>query len=55
MELHGQSNTDEDKELLYLMSFLEDLVYVSDVREPIREAFKMSYLQRTIIETDSEV
>ncbi len=44
MDLHGLSSTDDDKELLYLMSFLEDLVYVSDVREHIREAFKMSYL-----------
>jgi len=40
----GVSQGDEDRELLYLMSFLEDLVYVNDVRVPIRDAFKMSYL-----------
>ena len=37
------------------MSFLEDLVFVPDVRVPIRDAFKMSYLQSTIIDTDLEV
>jgi len=40
----GACMGDDDKELLYLMSFLEDLVYVQDVRIPIRDAFKLSYL-----------
>jgi hypothetical protein len=35
---------DEDKELLYLISFLEDLLEVPDVRVNIREAFKLSYM-----------
>ena len=37
-------NPDEDKELLYLISFLEHLLDVPDVRVRIREAFKLSYM-----------
>lgn len=36
---------EEDKELLYLMSFLEEAFYASDVRGSIKEAFRLSILK----------
>lgn len=35
---------EDDKELLFLFSFLKECAAVSDVRPKIREAFKLSYL-----------
>ena len=46
-------NEEEDKELLFLISFLEEAFYTQDVRPSIREAFKLSYLIGTI-ENDTE-
>jgi CTD small phosphatase-like protein 2 len=46
-------NEEEDKELLFLISFLEEAFYTQDVRPSIREAFKLSYLMSTI-ENDTE-
>ena len=46
-------NEEEDKELLFLISFLEEAFYTQDVRPSIREAFKLSYLMGTI-ENDTE-
>lgn len=43
----------DDKELLFLQSFLEEAFYQQDVRPPIRDAFKLSYLMSSII-TDEE-
>jgi TFIIF-interacting CTD phosphatase-like protein len=45
-------NEEEDKELLFLISFLEEAFYTQDVRPSIREAFKLSYLKNSIVETD---
>jgi TFIIF-interacting CTD phosphatase-like protein len=39
---------DDDRELLFLYSFLEEVAGVKDVRKPIAEAFRLSYLQSTI-------
>ena len=39
----------EDKELLFLYSFLEELAVAKDVRINIQDAFRLSYLQSTII------
>ena len=39
---------ENDKELLYLYSFLEECAQSKDVRINIRESFKLSYLQSTI-------
>ena len=39
---------EEDKELLYLMSFLEEAYYQSDVRTSVRDSFKLSYLKSTL-------
>ena len=39
----------EDKELLFLYSFLEEAAEHPDVRKNIRDAFRLSYLQSTII------
>lgn len=41
-------NEEDDKELLFLMSFLEEAYNTIDVRPSIREAFKLSYLKDTI-------
>jgi CTD small phosphatase-like protein 2 len=46
-------NEEEDKELLFLISFLEEAFYTSDVRTSIRDAFKLSYLKSSIV-TDDE-
>lgn len=43
----------DDRELLFLQSFLEEAFYQDDVRPPIRDAFKLSYLKNSII-TDEE-
>ena len=43
---------EEDKELLFLISFLEETFYTQDVRPSIREAFKLSYLKNSIVSDD---
>jgi len=40
---------DDDRELLFLYSFLEEIATASDVREPIAKAFKLSELQSSIL------
>lgn len=40
---------EDDKELLFLFSFLEECATAPDVRPKIKEAFKLSYLQSSII------
>lgn len=42
-------NEKEDKEMLFLYSFLEEVAGQPDVRKNIRDAFRLSYLQSTII------
>jgi hypothetical protein len=42
-------NEEEDKELLFLISFLEEAFYTQDVRPSIKEAFKLSYLKDQIV------
>jgi TFIIF-interacting CTD phosphatase-like protein len=46
-------NEEEDKELLFLISFLEEAFYSQDVRPAIREAFKLSYLKNSIVTDDA--
>lgn len=46
-------NEEDDKELLFLISFLEEAFYTQDVRPSIKEAFKLSYLRDSIM-TDEE-
>lgn len=41
-------NEDEDKELLFLMSFLEETSCHEDVRKAIRESFKLSFMKDQI-------
>ena len=41
---------EDDKELLFLYSFLEECAKAEDVRVNIRESFKLSYLQSTIMD-----
>jgi TFIIF-interacting CTD phosphatase-like protein len=41
----------DDKELLYLYSFLEECSQSSDVRENIKKSFRLSYLQSTTSST----
>ena len=38
----------EDKELLYLISFLEEAFYQTDIRVACEDSFKMQYLLSTI-------
>ena len=40
---------EDDRELLFLYSFLEEAVNAKDVRENIKESFKLSHLQSSII------
>ena len=40
---------DDDKELLFLISFLEETFYQEDVRKHIAESFKLSYLLSSIV------
>ena len=42
-------NEEDDKELLFLYSFLEEAAGAEDVRANIRDSFKLSYLQSTIL------
>ena len=42
-------NEPEDKELLFLYSFLEDAATAPDIRENIKNSFKLSHLQSSII------
>ena len=39
----------DDKELLFLFSFLEEIATAKDVRVKIKDTFKLSYLQQTVI------
>lgn len=41
----------EDKELLFLISFLEEAFYQEDVRKHINDSFKLNYLLSTIMST----
>lgn len=45
---------EDDKELLFLISFLEEAFYTQDVRPPIREAFKLSLLKNSIVSDEAE-
>jgi TFIIF-interacting CTD phosphatase-like protein len=47
-------NEEEDKELLFLISFLEEAFYTQDVRPSIREAFKLSYLKNSIVSDEKK-
>jgi len=40
---------EEDKELLFLMSFLEESAFHEDVRKPISESFKLTFLKNQIM------
>jgi TFIIF-interacting CTD phosphatase-like protein len=40
---------DEDKELLFLIPFLEDIFCLSDVRDQIQDSFKLSFLKNNIL------
>ena len=42
-------NEEDDRELLFLYSFLEDAVNVPDIRVNIRDSFKLTKLQESII------
>ena len=42
-------NEEDDRELLFLYSFLEESVNAPDFRVKIRESFKLSHLQSSII------
>jgi hypothetical protein len=42
----------DDKELLFLISFLEEAFHTQDVRPSIKEAFKLSILKESIVTTD---
>ena len=42
-------NEEDDKELLFLYSFLEESAKIPDIRVAIRESFKLSHLQSSII------
>lgn len=42
-------NEEDDKELLFLYSFLEEAAKVPDMRVNIRESFKLTHLQSSII------
>lgn len=42
-------NEENDKELLFLISFLEEAFYIDDVRKHIAEAFRLPYLLSTIV------
>ena len=46
-------NEEDDKELLFLYSFLEEAASAEDVRVNIRDSFKLSYLQSTILNVKS--
>lgn len=41
----------EDKDLLYLISFLEEAFYSPDIRTACEESFKLQYLLSTITGT----
>ena len=42
-------NEEDDKELLFLFAFLEDAAKSKDVRVNIRDSFKLSYLQSSVL------
>jgi CTD small phosphatase-like protein 2 len=42
-------NEEDDKELLFLMSFLEEAFYQQDVRTSVSEAFKLSYMKNNLL------
>ena len=41
-------NEDDDKDLLYMISFLEEAFFKDDVRVACEESFKLQYLLSTI-------
>lgn len=42
-------NEEDDRELLFLFSFLEECAKSDDIRVNIRESFKLTHLQSSII------
>jgi len=42
---------EDDRELLFLISFLEEAFYIDDVRKHISESFKLPYMLSTIYAT----
>lgn len=42
-------NEEDDRELLFLFSFLEEAVNAPDIRVNIRDSFKLTHLQSSII------
>ena len=46
-------NEEDDKELLFLYAFLEDAAKSEDVRVNIRDSFKLSYLQSSVLNVKS--
>lgn len=42
---------EDDQELLFLYSFLEECAKQADVRTSIRDSFKLGYLQSTILDS----
>lgn len=48
--INSYNGTEEDdKELLYLISFLEEAFYQEDVKTPISKSFQLSHLQATVL------
>ena len=45
----------DDKELLFLLSFLEEIVTEKDLRVKIKDTFKLSYLQSTVLNVQEPV
>lgn len=43
-------NEEDDRELLFLYSFLEEAAQAPDMRVNIRDSFKLSHLQSSIID-----
>ena len=44
---------EDDKDLLYLVSFLEEAFYSNDVRVACEQSFKLQYLLSTVISQGS--
>lgn len=42
-------NEEDDRELLFLYSFLEDAATADDIRVNIKDSFKLSHLQSSIL------
>ena len=46
-------NEEDDRELLFLFSFLEDAASAPDIRTNIKESFKLTHLQSSIVNVAS--